>query len=100
MVSAKETVRKREGEREKERESDRARKKRRRKKSEWKTCIKVHVRLGPGELPGCPELGFSLYEIQHDVRVASPFDKLEEYLRRGKEREREREENALWQSER
>lgn len=87
MVSAKKGQRVNEQQREKKKQREREERRRRRqsekrrsKRSEWKTCIKVHVRVGPGELPGRPELGFSLYEIQPDVHVASPFDELEEYL--------------------
>lgn len=54
----------------------------------------MHVRIGPGKLAGCAELGFSLYEIQPDLRGASPFDSSSTASEMG-EREREREEEDL-----
>lgn len=48
----------------------------------------MHVRIGPGKLAGRAELGFSLYEIQPDLRGASPFDELD-CLRNGRKRKRE-----------
>lgn len=67
----------------------------------------MHVRVGLGELPQAAlcELGFSLYEIQPDVRVASPIRRTqlppEEVSKGDRDRQRERRKSAgtSWQTE-